>query len=163
MKKIIIGALATITILVAGIFAYLPVQQANAVHTLAQAGTAGWITITPAAFDPATAPGTAQTLTCDAPFQLTDVAIINTTDPMGDNAIAITRDQDGAGGLFTPSIILIGAALGVSGTDTNLPVFVNADANGFVIATTTSTAAEVDVVTTAFNFKAPATATCSVT
>ena len=109
MKKLVIGAIATATVLLAGIFAFLPVQQANAVHLSIQAATAGPTTLTSLGIDPA-AGGTAVTLTCDVAFQLIDVDIVNTTDPAADNTYILTKDQDGAGPTFTQTLPIVGEA-----------------------------------------------------
>ena len=166
--KAIYGIAAGI-VMVAGFMVFQPLQQAEAVHLSILGGTSQLRGLS-LSKDPAVAPGTAYTLTCDAPFQLSVVIIDNTADPTGgvDNTYGSTVDWDGAGAFFQPAVITApGALLGAVGTDTiDVPGIGfgphdDMAAAGTYTATVIGITAEVDAVLIATTFWSSNGATCS--
>ena len=102
MNKLLIPALLVATVMVAGAFAFMPVQQASTVHTTI--GILQSITQSQAEMDA----GDEITLTCDGPFEVTSV-IVDTMlgggiDDNGDN-VDLLLDVDGAGANWSEDII----------------------------------------------------------
>lgn len=114
MNKIIIPTILTATILIAGLFAFMPVQQASTVHTTILAGTSQVRAVAEAAVDVAAAPGTTLTLTCNAPFDVLGFTVVQTAGTNDNTAAAAVADQDGAAAAFAAAAIPGGAGIGTA-------------------------------------------------
>ena len=97
MTKIIIPSLMVATILVAGIFAFMPVEQASTVHTILQDTTGTWqtdsLTYTTATSGAAVAADFSITVDADGPFAINGIYVYwddATLDENNDDSETIT-------------------------------------------------------------------------
>jgi len=144
MNKLTIPAILVATVMVAGVFAFMPVEQASTVHTTigTQQAVLGVIA--------ADADGASTTtLTCDAPFEVTQITVqtIGTIDAAED--VDVDHDLDGAGNNWTVDVdymnnvnvsddentVLLSSEIGETGpiiatTSGTVIVTLNADADG---------------------------------
>ena len=135
MNKLAIPAILAATVLVTGIFAFMPVEQASTVHTTigTQQAVLGVIA--------ADADGASTTtLTCDAPFEVTQITVqtIGAVDAAED--VDVDHDLDGAGNNWTVDVNYI-ADVNVS-DDENTALLGSEDPNGEtgpIIGTTSGT------------------------
>ena len=92
MNKIIIPSILAATILVAGMFAFMPVQKASTVHTTIQST----ILQSVAKSDTDVATGDALTLTCTAPFVVHAINV-DADGTLATDTVDVDFDPDGAG------------------------------------------------------------------
>ena len=88
MKKIVIPAILAATVLVAGMFSFLPVEKAQTVHTTIQANSDKIITLTAVVTPEGTGADQTATWTVGAPFRVLNILATNTVDAGNDNNLA---------------------------------------------------------------------------
>ena len=134
MNKFAIPAILTATVLLAGIFAFSPVEQASTVHTTIQ--TAVGTQQAEVGVIAADADGASTTtLTCDAAFEVTQITVqtIGTVDAA--ETVDVDFDVDGAGANWTVDVNYI-AAVNVSDNENTALMNDDSGATGPIIATT---------------------------
>ena len=88
MNKLAIPAILVATVMVAGIFAFMPVEQASTVHTTIQDTTANLLELTATGVTPATAATDTATWTIDEPFRVVNIIATNEVDDGTNNDLA---------------------------------------------------------------------------
>ena len=128
MNKLTIPAILVATVMVAGIFAFMPVEQASTVHK--SAAGQGLQSVTVATAADVDGESDIAVLTCDAPFQVLSI----TVDGDGDftttttDELDLAFDIDGTGINWDEVVLVSAFTTGASGTNFDV-VLSNFDAN----------------------------------
>ena len=164
MNRLVIPSILAATVLVAGMFAFMPVDKASTVHTTIQAATTDLTSVTKIDDD---APlnnietGDAVSVTCTQPFIVRTVQIdISNTVAAGDITGTFASDADGATADFASVNILTGVNVGLTSEnvlDAALP------ASGTVTVTFTEAANDTndEALTASFIIEVTGSGTCS--
>ena len=90
MNKLAIPAILVATVMVAGIFAFMPVQQASTVHTTIQDTTANLLELTATGVTPATGATDTATWTINEPFRVVNIIATNEVDDGDNNDLGVS-------------------------------------------------------------------------